>query len=63
MPIIDEVWQMLEKAQFFASLDLLKGYHQVEVAPEDRAKTEFITHQGLITAEPPSLDELSMLSQ
>lgn len=47
LPRIDEVWPMLARAQYFASLDLLMGYHHVEVAPEDRAKTAFITHQGL----------------
>src|SRR5512140_1658547 len=31
----------------FAALDLLMGYHQVEVAEADRYKTAFNTHRGL----------------
>ena len=34
-------------AKYFASLDLLMGYHQVKVDSRDRAKTSFLTHQGL----------------
>ena len=37
---------MLSKARFSASLDLLMGYHQVEVEPADRVKTGFLTHRG-----------------
>ena len=47
LPRIDQVWPALAKAKYFASLDLLMGYHQVEVDPKDRAKTAFLTHRGL----------------
>ena len=47
LPRIDDVWPTLSKAKCFASLDLLMGYHQVEVDAEDRYKTAFITPQGL----------------
>jgi len=47
LPRIDEVWQALCNAKYFATLDLLMGYHQVEIDPADRAKTGFITHKGL----------------
>ena len=47
LPRIDNVWPTLAKAKYFASLDLLMGYHQVEVDPQDRAKTAFITPYGL----------------
>ena len=35
------------KAKYFASFDLLNGYHQIPVSPKDRAKTAFVTHKGL----------------
>ena len=38
---------VLFKARFFASLDLLMGYHQVEVEPADGVKTGFLIHRGL----------------
>ena len=47
LPRIDQVWPLLAKAKFFASLDLLMGYHQVVMDPKDRAKTAFLTHRGL----------------
>jgi hypothetical protein len=47
LPRIGEVWSSLAGAKYFASLDLLMGYHQVEVREQDRAKTAFITHKGI----------------
>ena len=47
LPRIDQIWQTLSNARYFASLDLLMGYHQVEVEPKDRYKTAFLTHRGL----------------
>ena len=47
LPRIDEILASLEKARCFAALDLLMGYHEVEVEPCDRAKTAFVTHKGL----------------
>ena len=47
LPRIDEILSSLGKARVFASLDLLMGYHEVEVDPRDRAKTAFVTHRGL----------------
>ena len=44
---IDQVWPARFRVRFFASLDLLIGFHQVEVDPRDRAKTEFLTHRGV----------------
>ena len=41
LPRIDEILASLGKARYFASLDLLMGYHEVEVDPRDRAKTAF----------------------
>ena len=47
LPRIDRVWPALTKAKYFSSLDLLMGYHQVEVCEQDRVKTAFLTHRGL----------------
>ena len=47
LPRIDELLTQLSHARCFVSLDLLMGYHQIEMAPEDQEKTAFVCHQGL----------------
>ena len=47
LPRISDLLTQLESARYFASLDLLMGYHQIEVAQEDQQKTAFICHMGL----------------
>ena len=47
LPRIDQVWPTLARARYFASLDLLMGYHQIEVDQRDRVKTVFLTHRGV----------------
>ena len=47
LPQVQELIPKLAGAKYFACLDLLSGYHQVEVAPEDRYKTAFTTHIGM----------------
>ena len=42
LPRIDETLDRLSKARYFSTLDLLSGYHQVELSPESKAKTAFI---------------------
>ena len=37
----------LAGTKWFSTLDMISGYWQVEVAPEDREKTAFCTHEGL----------------
>lgn len=44
---IDDALDSLANAQWFSTLDLASGYWQVEVDPQDRPKTAFITRQGL----------------
>jgi len=37
----------LAGTQYFSSMDLMSGYWQIEMDPESREKTAFVTHAGL----------------
>ena len=47
IPRIDETLDTLTGSCIFTTLDLLNGYWQVEVRPEDREKTAVCTSEGL----------------
>ena len=47
LPRVDDTLDTLAGSQLFSTLDLISGYWQVEVKPEDREKTAFITSEGL----------------
>ena len=47
IPKIDQCLDTLSGSSLFSTLDLMWGYHQIEVAPEDRSKTAFTTKYGL----------------
>ena len=47
LPRIDDLLDTFGKAKYFTTLDLTCGYWHVEVKPEDRKKTAFITNEGL----------------
>ena len=47
LPRIEESLDSLSGAQFFTTLDLTSGYHQIAVAEEDKRKTAFTTPMGL----------------
>ena len=47
LPLISEVLDSLNSAKYFSTLDLMSGYWQVKVKPEDIQKTAFTTHSGL----------------
>ena len=47
LPRMDELLDLLTKAKYFTSLDLQQAYNQVQLLPEDREKTAFVTHLGL----------------
>lgn len=47
LPRVDDILETLAGSQIFSTLDLASGYWQVEVKPEDREKTAFVTSEGL----------------
>ncbi len=47
LPRVDDILDSLSGAQWFTTIDLRRGYWQVEVNPEDREKTAFSTPHGL----------------
>lgn len=46
LPNITEIFDQLGFCQYFTSLDLATGYHQVLIDPKDRPKTAFSTPTG-----------------
>ena len=47
LPRVDDTLDILAGSRLFSTLDLISGYWQVEVKPEDREKTAFVTSEGL----------------
>ena len=47
LPSLDDVFDRLAGSQFFSSLDLRNGFHQIPVAPSDRPKTGFVANDRL----------------
>lgn len=47
LPRIDDTLDALGSAKWFSTLDLASGFWQLEVQPEHREKTAFVTKQGL----------------
>lgn len=46
LPIIEELFEELQGAKWFTTLDLRSGFHQILVKEEDQHKTAFQTHLG-----------------
>ena len=47
LPRIDDTLDLLSRAKFFTTLDLMSGYWQVKMHPESKEKTAFTTWSGL----------------
>jgi len=47
LPRVDDTLDMLVGAKWFSTLDLISGYWQVEMSPDDQEKTAFCTTHGL----------------
>ena len=47
LPDITTLYRRFHGNKYFTALDLRHGYHHIEIRPEDRHKTAFITHKGL----------------
>ena len=47
LPRIDELLEKYQIAKWFTSMDLASGFHQVEMAEEDKEKTAFVCSEGL----------------
>jgi hypothetical protein len=44
LPRIDDLMDQLRQAEFFSKIDLLSGYHQMKIQPEDINKTAFVPY-------------------
>ena len=47
VPTLEELLESFRGCTLFSKVDLVKGYHQIELCPESRKITTFITHTGI----------------
>lgn len=47
LPVISSILGKLKDCKYFAKMDLRNGFYQIQIHPADRAKTAFITRDGL----------------
>jgi len=50
LPIVNNIFAWMAKAQYFSAVDFCKGYWQIPMAENDREKTAFATPFGLFTS-------------
>ena len=48
LPRVDDTLDTLAGSKWFSTLDLISGYWQVEMSPQDQEKTAFCTPEGLL---------------
>jgi len=46
LPDVSEILDQLGQSKYFSCIDMVMGYHQMEMAEEERAKTAFSTKDG-----------------
>jgi hypothetical protein len=46
LPDITEILDQLGQSKYFSCIDMVMGYHQIELNQEDKDKTAFSTKQG-----------------
>lgn len=46
LPDVTEILDQLGQSKYFSCIDMVMGYHQIEVAEQDRAVTAFSTKEG-----------------
>jgi hypothetical protein len=46
LPIIDEFLEEIAGAQYFSTIDLASGFHQIRMVLVDEVKTAFKAHHG-----------------
>jgi hypothetical protein len=46
LPDVKEILDQLGQAKHFSCIDMVMGYHQIDVAEQDRAITAFNTQEG-----------------
>ena len=47
IPTNEEILQDLNNSKLFSKLDIKWAYHQIELEPESREITTFMTHKGM----------------
>jgi len=65
IPLIRDIFDQLQGATVFSTLDLKSGFHQLPLHPDDQEKTAFVCHRGLFewTRLPMGLCNASQLFQ
>ena len=65
IPLIRDIFDQLQGATIFSTLDMKSGFHQLPLHPDDQEKTAFVCHRGLFhwTRLPMGLANASQMFQ
>ena len=47
IPLIRDIFDQLQGAKIFSTLDMKSGFHQLPIDPRDQEKTAFTCHRGI----------------